>query len=749
MPEPVGPDAGDDTGRSDPSALAALVLDEEARRHADNERPRQGYDDDDLMVVGDEVSLSAAFRQGGVSLLVALTAVTVVQSLDTAALGVLAPDIQETLGVSSAVLGAIGGAAGVLFVMGAIPIAALADRRRRTYISGICTFAYGVLSILTAAVGSAFWLFAARLGSGLAGSHILPVHNSLLADAYPIRARGRIYSIYGLGTPIGQLIGPITIGGIAAFAGGVAGWRWAFVAAGIPALFLALFVATRREPRRGANEQIAVLGETIEAERSPVPISTSIAFARLRQISTFRYMLIGIGALGFGLFSVPIFLNTYMQDEFGLSALGRGVVGSIAVVPALAALPFVGKLNDRLFRTSPPRSLVLCAGLISSFGLFLTIALFMPNLATFVIAFAFATMCANAGFMLIGPIVAAVVPYRLRTQGYAMVGVYVFLSGAFLGAVLAGLMSDAWGVRTGLSLLLVPSALVGGSLLANGATHIRGDIGLVMEELEEERAEATRVSEHDSEEHVLQVRNLDFSYGPVQVLFDVDLDVRRGEVLALLGTNGAGKSTLLRCICGLGVPSRGVIRLHGHTVTYAEPETRVRLGIVMMPGGHALWDTLSVEENLRLGAFILRNDNDERQRRLDKVLTLFPELVERLAQPAGTLSGGQKQMVALAKAMLLEPAVLLIDELSLGLSPIAAQHVIAKVEQLRDEGLTIVIVEQSVNVALSIADRAVFMEKGQVRFDGPAADLLERGDLLRAVFLGGDHTSAPTTAGDA
>ena len=122
------------------------------------------------------------------------------------------------------------------------------------------------------------------------------------------------------------------------------------------------------------------------------------------------------------------------------------------------------------------------------------------------------------------------------------------------------------------------------------------------------------------------------------------------------------------------------------------------------------------------------------------MLELFPELRDRSsARPAGTLSGGQKQMVALAKAMLLEPEVLLIDELSLGLSPIAAQQVLAKVEQLRDEGLTIVIVEQSVNVALSIADRAVFMEKGQVRFDGPADELLERGDLLRAVFLGGDR----------
>src|SRR6185503_5078445 len=213
---------------------------------------------------------------------------------------------------------------------------------------------------------------------------------------------------------------------------------------------------------------------------------------------------IGIGALGFGLFSVPIFLNIYMEDTYGLSALQRGLVGSIVVVPSLLALPFVGGLNDRLFRDSPPRSLVLCAGLISLFGVFVTVALFMPNRVAFVVALALATLCANAGFMLIGPIVAAVVPYRLRTQGYAMVGVYVFLSGAFLGAVLAGLMSDAWGVRTALSLLCVPSALIGGALLASGAAHIRGDIGLVMEELEQERVEADRVRQPDADELVLQ-----------------------------------------------------------------------------------------------------------------------------------------------------------------------------------------------------------------------------------------------------
>jgi ABC-type branched-subunit amino acid transport system ATPase component/MFS family permease len=732
MPRAEGAPDVSGAGEPDAVALAAVVLDGEAHRSASSQPVSREYRDEELMGVGGpDVSLSDAVRQGSLGLLLALMAVTALQSIDVSAMGVLAPDIQTSLGVSSAVLGAIGGATGVLFIMGAIPIARYADHGPRTKIAGACTLAYGIVLALTAAVGNAFWFFTARMGSGLAASHILPVHNSLIADAYPIRARGRIFSIYSLGAPLGLLVGPLLVGGIATVAGVSTGWRWAFVAVALPAVPLALLVATRRDPPRGANEQVAVLGETIEAEQSPIPVSTSIAFARLGKIRTFKFMIIGIGALGFALFSAPIFLNTFMKQEFGLSALGRGVVGSLVLIPTLVALPLLGRLNDRLFRESPPQSLVVCAALIAFYGLMVALALRMPNVVAFAVVLAIGQTAANAGFMLVGPIVAAVVPYRLRSQGYAMVGVYVFLSGAFLGAVLAGLMSDAWGI---------PTALVGGALLASGATSIRDDIGRLMEELEEERAEADRVSSAGADDVVLQVRNLDFAYGPVQVLFGVDLDVHKGEVLALLGTNGAGKSTLLRCICGLGTPSRGVVRVHGHTITYAEPEARVRFGVVMMPGGRAIWDPLTVEDNLRIGAFLLRKDGDERRARLDRVLAMFPELEERLGQPAGTLSGGQKQMLALAKALLLDPEVLLIDELSLGLAPVAVEALLARISELRRQGLTIVIVEQSVNVALSIADRAVFMEKGRVRFDGQAADLLERGDLLRAVFLGGHDT---------
>jgi ABC-type branched-subunit amino acid transport system ATPase component len=265
---------------------------------------------------------------------------------------------------------------------------------------------------------------------------------------------------------------------------------------------------------------------------------------------------------------------------------------------------------------------------------------------------------------------------------------------------------------------------------------VRRDLSLLVEELREEEDEAARVKAGQGSDELLQVRNIDFGYGPVQVLFDVDVTVHKGETLALLGTNGAGKSTLLRVISGLALPERGVVRLEGRTITYMPATERVRHGIVQVPGGKAVFRSLTVGENLLAGAHTYMWDADRLAARSDEELDLFPALRPLLDQPAGTLSGGEQQMLAIAKALLLEPRLLVIDELSLGLAPVMVQEMLATIERLKAAGLTMVIVEQSINVALAVADRAVFMEKGRVRYDGPAADLLERHDLVRAVFLG-------------
>jgi ABC-type branched-subunit amino acid transport system ATPase component len=235
---------------------------------------------------------------------------------------------------------------------------------------------------------------------------------------------------------------------------------------------------------------------------------------------------------------------------------------------------------------------------------------------------------------------------------------------------------------------------------------------------------------------VLAVEDLDFSYGRLQVRFGVGLSVSAGEVLALLGTNGAGKSTLLRVISGLAPPQRGDVVLDGTSICSESAEQRVRRGIVQVPGGKATFPGLTVAENLLAAAYTIRRNRDLVAERRGRVLELFPDLAGRLKQTAGTLSGGQQQMLALAKGLMLDPRVLLIDEFSLGLAPVVVGELMEVVEELKRREITMIIVEQSVNVALCVAERAVFMEKGEIRFEGRADELLERDDIVRAVFLG-------------
>jgi ABC-type branched-subunit amino acid transport system ATPase component len=220
-------------------------------------------------------------------------------------------------------------------------------------------------------------------------------------------------------------------------------------------------------------------------------------------------------------------------------------------------------------------------------------------------------------------------------------------------------------------------------------------------------------------------------------LFDVSLTVDDGEIVALLGTNGAGKSTLLRVISGLSLPQVGSVRYRGRDITHFGAERRVRLGMTQIPGGRAVFGPLSVVENMRLYGYTLGRKRSAVDATIERVLEAFPNLATRRNQMAQTLSGGEQQMLALGKAMMLEPTLLLIDELSLGLAPVVVGELLGVVRRIRDRGTAVVLVEQSVNVALTLADHAYFMEKGEIRFDGPSSVLLERGDLLRSVFLEG------------
>ena len=238
-------------------------------------------------------------------------------------------------------------------------------------------------------------------------------------------------------------------------------------------------------------------------------------------------------------------------------------------------------------------------------------------------------------------------------------------------------------------------------------------------------------------ELMLRVEDIDFSYGHLQVLFGISMEVHRGEALALVGTNGAGKSTLLRVIAGLEAPTAGSVTFDGRDITGARAERLAGEGLVMIPGGRAIFTDMTVAENLEMQSLSIRKQGAVVRERKDRVLTTFPRLGERLGQHAGTLSGGEQQQLALAKALMLDPKLLCIDELSLGLAPVVIGELMEIVRKLNEDGITLLVVEQSLNIAAQLCSRAVFLEKGQVRFTGECAELLEQDDIARAVFFGG------------
>ncbi len=250
---------------------------------------------------------------------------------------------------------------------------------------------------------------------------------------------------------------------------------------------------------------------------------------------------------------------------------------------------------------------------------------------------------------------------------------------------------------------------------------------------------------------ILRCQGIDVSYGPVQILFGVDLEVQRGEVVALLGTNGAGKSTLLKAISGLKAPKAGTVELNGEDITGLSADLVTHKGAALMPGGKGIFPTLTVAENLRLASWLIRDDPQRVKEAKAEVLDLFPILHERSGQLAGDLSGGEQQMLALARGLGTDPELLMIDELSLGLAPTIVGRLLEVVDEIHRRGTTIIVVEQSVNVALNLAERAVFMEKGEFRFTGPTRELLERPDILRSVFIAGskaadDDSAAPAAS---
>ncbi len=232
---------------------------------------------------------------------------------------------------------------------------------------------------------------------------------------------------------------------------------------------------------------------------------------------------------------------------------------------------------------------------------------------------------------------------------------------------------------------------------------------------------------------MIRIEGLNAGYGPLQVLRGVTLDVGEGEIVAVLGSNGVGKTTLNNTISGLIKPSSGSIYFDDVLISGRDPVEIVDMGLIHVPEGRKLFPNLSVKENLELGSY--RRGKPNRASNLERVLGVFPKLKERLFQTAGTLSGGEQQMVAIARGLMGEPRVLLLDEPSLGLSPLLVEQMFTLIKQINESGLAVILVEQNVIQSLAIANRAYVIAEGTVAMSGPAADLRENSDLKRS-YLG-------------
>jgi branched-chain amino acid transport system ATP-binding protein len=232
---------------------------------------------------------------------------------------------------------------------------------------------------------------------------------------------------------------------------------------------------------------------------------------------------------------------------------------------------------------------------------------------------------------------------------------------------------------------------------------------------------------------MLEVKGLRGGYGATEILRGIDLEIRAGEIVAVLGSNGAGKSTLNNTVCGLIPPSGGSIRFEGKDITRARPPDIVAAGLVQVPEGRRVFPDLSVRENLVLGSY--RRGRAHRDRNIERVLAVFPRLATRMSQHAGTLSGGEQQMLAIGRGLMAEPRLLILDEPSLGLAPLLVEEMFALIARLNAEGLAILLVEQNVGQSLEVARRAYVLENGACAFHGTPAELLARPELKRA-YLG-------------
>jgi ABC-type branched-subunit amino acid transport system ATPase component/predicted MFS family arabinose efflux permease len=548
----------------------------------------------------------------------------------------------------------------------------------------------------------------------------------LLSDYYPPEIRGRVIGAKAAIGASALLPGTLLGGAVAS----TWGWRPAVILTGFISLLGTLPWFTLREPARGRWDRLYLGASEEVANREQTKPSfgesmrAALAVRTLRRI-TYAEMFLSAG----GPVLTPLLLIIVTRTA-GIEPFAVAVMFCAQQVMTSLGLSFGGTLVDRLLADKPGRVMTF-VGIVQLGNLLIIVLLaFVANpVVGFTVALiqpAFSATPIAAKDTLLS----LVIPARLRSFGLQLPKLFGLLG--LLCLPLAMAVTSGGDVIRNSIIFSSPFLAVGVILYLTSSVDVAKDI-------EDARLAALTSEEMHQTGHLLLCRQVDVHYDGVQVLFDVDFEVAEGELVALLGTNGAGKSTLLRAIAGQAPVTGGSIYLDSRDITRTPAHELAKFGIVQMPGGKGVFPNLTVRENLTAAGWL---DGAGLNERVDKVLELFPALRERLDLAAGALSGGEQQMVALGQALIMRPKLLLIDELSLGLAPAIVEQLLQAVEEIHRSGTAIVLVEQSVNIALTVADRAVFMEKGEVRFSGPTDELLARPDIIRSVYLKGTTSGA-------
>ena len=672
-------------------------------------------------------SMHALAGDGSVYALLVLFGLNAVDELDRSGFVILIPRVRDAFHLSDGgILTLIAlSALGALLLQ--LPIATMADRSNRVRLAVCGGLVLAFFSLLTGFATSLWMLCIVRMSTGIGQATVDPTHNSLLSDYYSVDRRPAVFSFHRGANALGMIVGPLAAGALSqAF-----GWRTPFFVFFIPMVIFVILALRLKEPARGAQEKKAMGASADAIATEEEPPSYAEAWRLVWKVEALRRVWYAIPFLAVSIIGFVSLATLVYEKQFGLNDLQRGTLSAFVQVFQFVGLLIGGRIGVRLLLKDPPLVFQFLRWVSVSAAVGVVIFAFAPNLVVAVIGHALVT--ASLAVLLPGLFgaLSLAIPSRARAMGFAIAS-YWIIPGLLLLPFI-GWVGDQIGIQWGM-LIMVPVLGTGAVLVASAGSVIKRDIDDVWTTAS--ARSQVLFQRRRGQAKLLLIRDLNVSYGPVQVLFDISTEIDEGEVVALLGTNGAGKSTLLKAISGTVEADFGAVIFDGRDITHAPPNEIADRGVSQMPGGNGVFPTLTVRENLRVAGWQRRRDRPKLKADIAAALVTFPVLADRIDEPAANLSGGQQQMLALAMSLLTQPRLLMIDELSLGLAPVVVEQLAGLVREVASRGTTIILVEQSVNVALTLAERALFMEKGQIRFTGPTAELLDRPDILRSVFLG-------------